>query len=192
MIVRLPPTIPGVDRFLAERPRQPRQRPLDARRPVRLVHRRCPRRCPTSGRYNEHFVRDIGATFTMLGARPPVWAPPCRRWASPRSCCVTLFYGAARARARLRHGRAASSRPAHWTIDFPGVYAPTILLIVLTLRVRAAARPAHEPRVRIRVARRHRVGIALGCLPIVHYWFAAPHARHGHTHAPAPSAPEKE
>ena len=34
------------------------------------------------------------------------------------------------------------------------------------------------------------VGLALGCLPIVHYWFAAPHT--GHTHAPAPSAPGKE
>jgi len=34
------------------------------------------------------------------------------------------------------------------------------------------------------------VGIALGSLSIVHYWFAAPHA--GHTHAPAPSAPGKE
>ena len=36
------------------------------------------------------------------------------------------------------------------------------------------------------------VGLALGCLPIVHYWFAAPHAGHGHSHAPAPSAPEEE
>jgi hypothetical protein len=34
------------------------------------------------------------------------------------------------------------------------------------------------------------VGFALGCLSIVHYRFAAPHA--GHTHAPAPSAPGKE
>jgi hypothetical protein len=36
------------------------------------------------------------------------------------------------------------------------------------------------------------VGLALGCLPIVHYWFAAPHAGHGHTHAPARPAPERE
>ena len=36
------------------------------------------------------------------------------------------------------------------------------------------------------------IGIALGCLPIVHYWFAAPHAGHDHAHTPAPSAPEKE
>jgi hypothetical protein len=36
------------------------------------------------------------------------------------------------------------------------------------------------------------VGLALGCLPIVHYWFAAPHAAPGHTHAPARPAPEKE
>lgn len=36
------------------------------------------------------------------------------------------------------------------------------------------------------------LGLALGCLSIVHYWFAAPHAGHGHTHAPAPAAPEKE
>lgn len=34
------------------------------------------------------------------------------------------------------------------------------------------------------------VGLALGSLPIVRYWFAAPHA--GHTHAPASPAPEKE
>jgi hypothetical protein len=36
------------------------------------------------------------------------------------------------------------------------------------------------------------LGVALGCLPIVHYWFAAPHAGHGHTHAPAPTVPGKE
>ena len=36
------------------------------------------------------------------------------------------------------------------------------------------------------------VGLALGCLPIVHYWFPAPHAGHGHTLAPAHPAPEKE
>ena len=29
------------------------------------------------------------------------------------------------------------------------------------------------------------LGLALGGLPVVHYWFAAPHAGHGHTHAPA-------
>ena len=36
------------------------------------------------------------------------------------------------------------------------------------------------------------VGLALGCLPIVHYWFAAPHAGPGHTHAAARPALEKE
>ena len=36
------------------------------------------------------------------------------------------------------------------------------------------------------------LGLALGCLPVVHYWFAAPHAGHAHTHVPAPPAPGKE
>ena len=34
------------------------------------------------------------------------------------------------------------------------------------------------------------LGIALGCLSIVHYWFAAPHA--GHDHATAHAAPERK
>lgn len=36
------------------------------------------------------------------------------------------------------------------------------------------------------------LGLALGGLPAAHYWFAAPHAGHDHTHAPARSAPGKE
>jgi hypothetical protein len=44
----------------------------------------------------------------------------------------------------------------------------------------------------LRLAGAVAIGVALGCLPIVHYWFAAPHAGHGHTHAPARPAPEKE
>ena len=44
----------------------------------------------------------------------------------------------------------------------------------------------------VRLAAAVVLGVALGCLPIVHYWFAAPHAGHGHTHTPAPAAPGKE
>ena len=44
----------------------------------------------------------------------------------------------------------------------------------------------------LRIAGAVLVGLALGCLPIVRYWLAAPHAGHGHTHAPARPAPEKE
>jgi hypothetical protein len=47
-------------------------------------------------------------------------------------------------------------------------------------------------RAAIRIAGAVVVGLALGCLSIVHYWSPAPHAGHGHTHAPAPFAPEKE
>jgi hypothetical protein len=42
----------------------------------------------------------------------------------------------------------------------------------------------------VRIAGAVAIGVALGCLPIVRYWSAAPHA--GHAHAPAPAAPEKE
>ena len=44
----------------------------------------------------------------------------------------------------------------------------------------------------LRLAGAVAIGVALGGLPIVHYWFAAPHAGPGHTHAPARAAPEKE
>jgi len=46
-------------------------------------------------------------------------------------------------------------------------------------------------RAALRIAGAVAIGLALGSLPIVHYWFAAPHAGHDHTHTPAP-APEKE
>lgn len=36
------------------------------------------------------------------------------------------------------------------------------------------------------------LGLVLGSLPVVRYWFIAPHAGHAHTHAPATPAPEKE
>jgi len=44
----------------------------------------------------------------------------------------------------------------------------------------------------VRIAGAIAIGLALGCLPIVHYWSAAPHAGPGHTHHPARFAPEKE
>ncbi len=84
---------------------------------------------PDFGPLNEHFVRDIGSIFFLMGG--------------------ALIYAAARPRARLPvvvgvagfhvlHAvvhvfdtvRGAVG-PEHWAIDFPGVYLPALLLVGL-------------------------------------------------------------
>src|SRR5207249_4706870 len=68
-----------------------------------------PASVPDTGPLNPHFVRDIGAAFITIGVALCIAAP-----------------GARRHPAVLR-------APAHWAVDFPGVFLPAIVLAVLSL-----------------------------------------------------------
>ncbi len=85
---------------------------------------------PDFGPLNEHFVRDIGATFTMLGLGL-LWATFRTSARLPVLVLVTLF-NALHALVHVWDTGRGLVGPEHWSIDFPAVYLPTVVLIVLT------------------------------------------------------------
>lgn len=85
---------------------------------------------PDFGPLNEHFVRDIGATFTMLGLGL-VWATFRNEARVPVLVLVTLF-NALHALVHVWDTGRGLVGPEHWGIDFPAVYLPTVVLVVLT------------------------------------------------------------
>jgi hypothetical protein len=100
-----------------------------------------PAAVPDFGPLNEHFVRDIGAAFLVQGAAL-AWAAFAPRWRVPLVAPVVLFY-VLHALAHVYDTARGLVGPAHWAIDFPAVYLPALLMIVLLwLLARADARAA--------------------------------------------------
>ena len=99
-----------------------------------------PAAVPDFGPLNEHFVRDIGSAFTMLGVAL-VWGALRSAVRVPVLVLVTLF-SALHALVHVYDTGRGLVGPEHWGIDFPAVYLPTVLLIVLTVTLarRAEAR----------------------------------------------------
>ena len=89
-----------------------------------------PAAVPDFGPLNEHFVRDIGATFTMLGLGL-LWATFRTPVRLPVLVLVTLFNGL-HALVHVYDTSRGLVGPQHWVIDFPAVYLPTIVLVTLT------------------------------------------------------------
>lgn len=92
---------------------------------------------PDTGPFNAHFVRDIGCAFLAVGTAL-AWAALRPRWRVPLVTIATLFY--------LFHGAlhvydtmGGALDGEHWALDLPGVYLPAVLLLWLTLRLRARA-----------------------------------------------------
>ena len=98
-----------------------------------------PAAVPDTGPYNEHFVRDIGATFTTLGAL--LLSGAAVPWMGLPALVATTLFSTMHALVHVYDTARGFLAPSHWAIDFPGVYAPTILLIVLTWAY-ARRRPA--------------------------------------------------
>ena len=99
-----------------------------------------PAAVPDFGPYNEHFVRDIGCTFTTLGALllSSAAMPAMGLFAL---VATTLFSGM-HALVHVFDTARGFVAPAHWAIDLPGVYAPTLLLLALTVAYARRRRPA--------------------------------------------------
>ena len=98
--------------------------------PVGWYHE-LPAAVPDFGPLNEHFVRDIGSAFAMLGVgllwgafRPAVRVPVL--------ALVTIFSGL-HALVHVYDTARGLVGAEHWGIDFPAVYLPTMLLVVLTV-----------------------------------------------------------
>jgi hypothetical protein len=102
-------------------------------------YRELPAGVPDTGPLNAHFVRDIGCAFATFaaGLALAAWRP---RWRAPLVVLAAIFF-AAHAALHVFDTLRGSLDRAHWTLDFPGVYAPTLLLAALAwLALRRDAR----------------------------------------------------
>lgn len=93
---------------------------------------------PDFGPLNEHFVRDVGCAFTVLGAVLGV-AAVWPSWRLPALVAVTGFTVLHAAVHVLDTARGLVGAE-HWMIDLPGVYAPAVVLLALTGWVARSAR----------------------------------------------------
>ncbi len=86
---------------------------------------------PDTGPLNVHFVRDIGAAFTTIGVALWMAAPeaPRRRGVLVAAAVFYVLH------ALIHLSDLVSGRldAAHWLIDLPGVFAPALVLAVLSL-----------------------------------------------------------
>jgi hypothetical protein len=90
-----------------------------------------PAAVPDTGPLNVHFVRDIGAAFSTIGGALVIAAgrPRARRGVL---LATTTFY-VLHALLHLDDIITGRLPPAHWAIDFPGVFLPAVLLVILCL-----------------------------------------------------------
>jgi hypothetical protein len=99
---------------------------------------RLPAAVPDTGPLNEHFVRDVGSAFVMMGCALVAGAlRPALR--APALAFVALFY-VLHALVHVADTLTGRLPASHWLIDLPGVYLPAALLVALAAV--AARRPA--------------------------------------------------
>lgn len=93
---------------------------------------------PDFGPLNEHFVRDIGCAFFLLGVGLAIAAfVPRFRLAA---CAAAAGFYALHALVHVLDTARGLVGSEHWLIDLPGVYVPAVLLIAVTVVV--ARKPA--------------------------------------------------
>ncbi len=97
-----------------------------------------PAAVPDTGPFNFHLVRDVGAAYLTSGAGL-VWAARERAFRVPLVAIATLF-NVLHAITHVQDTAAGRLPPAHWLIDSPAVYLPTLALLAMT----AMAWRAHE------------------------------------------------
>ena len=88
---------------------------------------------PDFGPLNEHFVRDIGCIFFLLGAGL-VWSAFVPRWRVP-ACVAAAGFSVLHALVHVLDTARGLVGPEHWRIDMAGVYVPAVVLVLLTVLV---------------------------------------------------------
>ena len=92
-----------------------------------------PAAVPDFGPLNEHFVRDIGSAFTVLGGVLMV-ASVVASWRIPACVAVTGFT-VIHALVHVVDTLRGLVGPEHWMIDLPSIYLPAVILTGLTVWV---------------------------------------------------------
>ena len=100
--------------------------------PVHWYHT-LPADVPDFGPLNEHFVRDIGCAFAVLGGVLVV-AARVASWRIPVLVTVTGFT-VLHAGVHVLDTMRGLVGPEHWLIDLPGVYLPAVVLSALCVWV---------------------------------------------------------
>ncbi len=98
-----------------------------------------PARVPGTGPLNEHFIRDIGCVFGVMGIGLSV-AVRVRAYRVPVMLGVTGWY-AFHALVHVYDTARGALGPEYWRIDLAGVYLPTLLLVAVTGWIRRVERP---------------------------------------------------
>ena len=86
---------------------------------------------PDFGPLNEHFVRDIGCIYFLMGAVLALGAF-VPRWRVAACVVTTLFY-LLHAVVHVVDTLRGLVGPEHWMIDLPGIYVPAVILVGVTL-----------------------------------------------------------
>lgn len=89
-----------------------------------------PAAVPDFGPLNEHFVRDIGCIYFLMGAALAVGAF-LPRWRVAACAVTTLFY-LLHAVVHVIDTARGLVGPEHWAIDLPGIYIPAAILAGVT------------------------------------------------------------
>jgi hypothetical protein len=100
--------------------------------PVHWYHT-LPAAVPDFGPLNEHFVRDIGSAFTVLGGVLLV-AAVVASWRVPACVAITGFT-VVHALVHVVDTLRGLVGPEHWMIDLPSIYLPAVILTGLTVWV---------------------------------------------------------
>ena len=89
---------------------------------------------PDFGPLNEHFIRDIGCIFALMGLAL-LYAAARPKWRLAASAAVTAFL-LMHAFVHVIDTVRGLVGPEHWAIDFPGVYLPAFVMTALTYWIR--------------------------------------------------------
>ena len=107
--------------------------------PIHWYHN-LPANVPSTGPPNEHFIRDVGCVFTVMGLALAFAAlRPAHRL--PTMIGVSAWYGA-HALVHVFDSASGRAPSGQWLVDLPGVYASAIALIALTIALKRAERSA--------------------------------------------------
>ena len=86
---------------------------------------------PDFGPLNEHFVRDIGCIFFVLGAALALGAL-VPRW-RVAACVLNAAFYVLHALVHVLDTVRGLVGPEHWLIDLSGVYAPAAIMVAITM-----------------------------------------------------------